>query len=325
MDKGRSAPSARIFRSSSSIRSHWPLEVRNRTFPPLTARSMRVGNLQAARGIGRGHRRGGGRGDRCRRAHRPIAGAFGVALEDDHRLDQLQLLEPQRPAPEGPEVDRRRTAVDANHLGRAAPGRAGEADIPEFDRERIAPADLEAADRQPPVEGFALIAFDPGAKIGRRQEQDGATEDQDESAEQPEDPDGAAPAQGWTMARPAALERRSRAGAREDDRTWRSSAQVHRRNLYCPNRGPRHRLRGIGRPGPTPVRSVGSGNRGSPGCAGSVSAGFGYLEPAKAGIDPGRVGPFSPALINLPSSRRARETRLLTVPIGAPQTAAAAS
>jgi hypothetical protein len=83
-----------------------------------------------------------------------------------------------------------------NHLGRAAPGRAGEPDIPEFDPERIAPADLQAADRQPPVDGPALVAFDPGAKIGCRQEQDGAAKDQDESAEQPEDPDGAAPAQG---------------------------------------------------------------------------------------------------------------------------------
>jgi hypothetical protein len=70
----------------------------------------------------------------------------------------------------------------------------------EFDRKRIAPADLQAADRQAPVEGFALVAFDPGAKIGRRQEQGGAAKDQDESAEQPEDPDGAAQAQGCTLA-----------------------------------------------------------------------------------------------------------------------------
>ena len=109
-----------------------------------------------------------------------------------------------------------------------------------------------------------------------------------------------------------------------DDQAGRSSAQAHRRDLYCPKPSPDIDGRASDVPDQHLVAPRVPGTWDRPGRR-FGSAEVRYLVPAKAGIDPGRVGRSSAGLISLPSSRRARQTRLLTVPIGAPQTAAAAS
>ena len=154
------------------------------TNPPCRRKSISVGN--PARRLGAGAELPADAPQRCRsascrfRRHRARGRSPACALRASRTAGRRAEAGGHRSS---------RPSARSEPFRIAAPGRVGEANVADFDRQRIAPCDAKRADGQAAVERPGRVPLEQGPEVHHGGHDDRRDHDGDGDAEQPEESD----------------------------------------------------------------------------------------------------------------------------------------